>query len=149
MVSSRKTCRLVESWRKLEFGFEAIDEGRNDVSASEPNEVHWMSKLIAATLALTLSRMMTKLQVTTTSHNDKPRGANGSRKNLDGMLDVDASKVHLVTNQANHENHQNHPKIGFKLLNIIVVMLNYPKIQQFSFDSSTLLIKRRFLRHWC
>ena len=73
---------------------------------------------------------------------------NGSRKKIDTLLNIDAIKVHLVTNQANHENHQNHPKIGFKLLNIIVVMLNYPKIQQkslFSFDSSTLVITLRFL----
>ena len=64
------------------------------------------------------------------------------------MLNVDAIKVHLAINQANHENHQNRPKTAFKLLNIIVVMLNYPKIQQkslFSFDSSTLVIKLRFL----
>lgn len=64
------------------------------------------------------------------------------------MLNVDAIKVHLAINQANHENHQNHPKIGFKILNIIVVMLNYLKIQQnslFSFDSSTSVIKLRFL----
>ena len=63
MVLSRKTCRLVESWRKLEFGFEAIDEGTKS-EASEPKEAHKISKPIAANLPLTLRRMMTKLQVT-------------------------------------------------------------------------------------
>ena len=93
MVSSRKTCRLVESWRKLEFGFEAIDEVRNDVSASEPNEVHWMSKLIAAKYR---GRW---LQVTTTSHEERTDRA----KNSTSMLKIDAIKVHLAINQANHE----------------------------------------------
>ena len=48
--------------------------------------------------------------------------------------------------------HANRPKTAFKLLNIIVVMLNYRKIQQkslFSFDSSTLVITLRFFRHLC
>lgn len=73
-------------------------------------------------------------------------------KNSTSMLNIDAIKVHLAINQANHENHQNRPKTAFKLLNIIVVMLNYLKIQQkslFSFDSSTLVITLRFFRHLC
>ena len=69
-------------------------------------------------------------------------------KKSTSRLKIDAIKVHLAINQANHENHQNRPKTAFKLLNIIVVMLNNPKIQQkslFSFDSSTLVITLRFL----
>lgn len=92
MVSSRKTCRLVESWRKLEFGFEAIDEGTKS-EASEPKEAHWMSKLIAAKYR---GRW---LQVTTTSHEERTDRA----KNSTSMLKIDAIKVHLAINQANHE----------------------------------------------
>ena len=112
-------------------------------SASEPNEVHRMSKPIAAKYR---GRWAEWWQCCKSRLH--AQRMNGSRKKIDTLLNIDAIKVHLVTNQANHENHQNHPKIGFKLLNIIVVMLNYPKIQQkslFSFDSSTLVITLRFL----
>ena len=36
------------------------------------------------------------------THNER---MNGSRKKIDAMLNIDAIKVHLATNQANHENH--------------------------------------------
>lgn len=82
------------------------------------------------------------------SHNDKPRGTNGSRKKFDINVENWRHKSPFGDQSSQSWNHQNRPKTAFKLLNIIVVMLNYPKIQQkslFSFDSSTLVITLRFL----